>query len=194
MTRRTLLVIAGWFGAAVLAVLIGMGAVRVIGDGLTSEAGRPRSEAEVAQTLAARGVPSALSSVPPTVSPEVSSAVETPPRQDPPAADPSVTASAPPRVPVAPSTSTGTGAAPAPTAATRSFRTRGGTVVARCEAGRVEIVAMSPLSGFAVHERDQGPRAQAEGEFRGTADEHDRVRVRVTCTAGRPVLTERSDD
>ncbi|BFU45975.1 hypothetical protein [Krasilnikovia sp. MM14-A1004] len=190
MTRRTLLVTAGWLGAAVLAVLIGLGAVRVIGDGLTSEAGRPRSEAEVAQTLAARGVPSALSSVPSTVSPEVSSAGETAPGQDPSAADPSATASAPPRVPVAPTTS----AAPAPTATARSFRTRGGTVVARCEAGRAEIVAMSPLSGYAVHERDQGPRAQAEGEFRGTADEHDRVRVRVTCSAGRPVLSERSDD
>ncbi|RZU52998.1 hypothetical protein EV385_4882 [Krasilnikovia cinnamomea] len=184
----------GWFGAAALAVLIGLGAVRVIGDGLTSEAGRPRSEAEVAQTLAARGVPSALSSVPPTVSPEVSSAGETAPGTEPPAADPSVTASATTRVPVAPPTSAGPGSAPAPTATARSFRTRGGTVVARCEAGRAEIVAMSPLTGFAVHERDEGPQVQAEGEFRGTADGHDRVRVRVSCSAGRPVLTERDDD
>ncbi|GAB1646057.1 hypothetical protein KRMM14A1259_64800 [Krasilnikovia sp. MM14-A1259] len=178
-----MLVTAGWFGAAVLAVLIGLGAVHVIGSGLTSEAGRPRTEAEVASTLAARQVPESSPAVPP--------AGVTPSAPEPSA--PAPADSAPSRTPATPSASTGAGASPSPTAVPRSFHTRGGIVVARCSEGRVEIVAMSPLTGFAVHERDQGPKDQAEGEFRGTADDHDRVRVRVTCVAGRPSLSERDD-
>jgi hypothetical protein len=159
MTRRTLLGTAGWFAVAVLAVLIGMAAVRVIGDGLTSGAGRPRSPAEVDRELAARttGTPTGSAAAP---------------------------------APASASASTGSGVAPA--GALRSFRTGGGTVVARCVRGRAEIVAMSPLSGFAVHERDAGPRGQAEGEFRGTAKDHDRVKVRVTCAGDRPALAERA--
>ncbi len=42
-----LLVTAGWLGAAVLAVLVGLTAVRLIGAGLTSPESRPRSAAQV---------------------------------------------------------------------------------------------------------------------------------------------------
>lgn len=52
MNRRTLLVAAGWIGAAVLAVLVGLGAIGVIGAGLTSPETRPLSAAEVADQLA----------------------------------------------------------------------------------------------------------------------------------------------
>jgi hypothetical protein len=158
--RRTLLVTAGWLGAAVLAVIVGLGAVRVIGDGLTSGAGRPRTEAEVARALASHGVTAPAATASPAETPSTES-------------------------PTAVPAGTATSAAP------RSFHTRGGTVVAQCVGRRAEITVMAPLSGFAVHERDQGPRAEAEGEFRGTTDDHDRVRVRVTCTAGRPTLSER---
>jgi len=47
-----LLVTAGWFGAAVLAVLVGLAAVSVIGNGLTTPETRPLSAAEVADELA----------------------------------------------------------------------------------------------------------------------------------------------
>lgn len=43
---------AGWLGAAVLAVLVGLGAISVIGNGLTSPETRPLSAAEVADELA----------------------------------------------------------------------------------------------------------------------------------------------
>lgn len=50
MARR-LIVTAGWLAAAVLAVLVGLLAVNVIGDGLTSGAARTMSEQEVARAL-----------------------------------------------------------------------------------------------------------------------------------------------
>ncbi|MEU7903564.1 hypothetical protein [Actinoplanes sp. NPDC049118] len=179
MTRRTLLGTAGWIGAAVLAVLIGLAAVRVIGDGLTSEAGRPRSQAEIDRELAAHATTTPTSAgAPASAGPTAGTDPEPAP----------TTASAPPA-----SASASAGSGPAPSVGLRSFRTRGGTVVARCGDRRAEIVAMSPLAGFAVHERDEGPRVQAEGEFRGTVDDHDRVKVRISCAGDRPVLAERSD-
>ncbi len=56
VNRRNLLVAGGWLGAAALAVLVGLGAVSVIGNGLTSPETRPLSAAEVAGELA-RQVP-----------------------------------------------------------------------------------------------------------------------------------------
>jgi hypothetical protein len=52
VNRRTLLVTIGWLGAAVLAVLVGLGAISVIGNGLTAPETRPLSAAEVADELA----------------------------------------------------------------------------------------------------------------------------------------------
>ncbi|MEU4220706.1 hypothetical protein [Actinoplanes sp. NPDC026623] len=173
MTRRTLLGTAGWIGVAVLAVLVGLAAVRVIGDGLTSDAGRTRSAAEVARELAARATPT-TGDGPASTGPAAVAEPEPTPAET-----------------SAPAATAPTGGGRAPSAGLRSFRTQGGTVVARCRDGRVEIVAMSPLAGYAVHERDQGPRAQAEGEFRGAADDHDRVKVRVSCAGDQPVLAER---
>jgi hypothetical protein len=65
-------------------------------------------------------------------------------------------------------------------------------VVAACAAGTATIRSMAPASGFAVHERNG-----AEGEFRSTRDNHDRVRFTITCDGGTPVLADRgggSDD
>ncbi|MET8153835.1 hypothetical protein ACIBSW_19505 [Actinoplanes sp. NPDC049668] len=179
MKRRTLLGTAGWIGAAVLAVLIGLAAVRVIGDGLSSEAGRPRSAAEVERDLAAQ------TTTTPTLTAPSSAQATTNPTTNP-ATTPATAASSSARA--------SAGSGPAPAAGLRTFRTEGGTVVVRCASGQAEIVAMSPLGGFAVHERDQGPRAQAEGEFRSTVDNHDRVKVRVGCDGDRPVLDERDRD
>jgi hypothetical protein len=52
------------------------------------------------------------------------------------------------------------------------------------------IVSMTPAQGFEVHERDGD-----EGEFRSTSDNHDRVKIDVSCPgSGRPVVTARDDD
>jgi hypothetical protein len=146
-------VTAGWIGAAVLAVLVGLAAISVIGNGLTGSEARPLSAAEVADELARQQA--------------------------------SVVASA------VPSASAGTGtrppASPSTTAGTRTLPTRGGTVVGRCAGSRPEIVSMSPKQGF---EQD----GEAEGEFRGLADNHDRVKFDVVCAAGRPGLVLDRED
>jgi hypothetical protein len=59
-----LLVTVGWLGAAVLAALVGLAAISVIGNGLTSPETRPLSAAEVADELAdelARQIPASPS-------------------------------------------------------------------------------------------------------------------------------------
>ncbi|MFI5492082.1 hypothetical protein [Actinoplanes sp. NPDC051859] len=156
MNRRTLLVVAGWVGAAALAVLAGLAGISILGSGLTSAGTSPRSEAQVARELAA--------------APEMS--VQ---------AGPSSASAA------APSAQPSSSARNSPVS--RTLKTTGGTVVARCVAGAAEIVAMSPAQGYALHER-----AGAEGEFRAISDNHDRVRFIVGCTSGRPALTSRDDD
>jgi hypothetical protein len=152
VNRRTLLVSAGWLGAAVLAVLVGLGAIGMIGAGLTAPQTRPLSAAEVADQLA---------------------------RQQ----------SAPPA-------SAATGARTAPSASTsdlppaQTFRTRGGTVVGRCAGTRPEIVSMSPVPGFELHEQDRGLQDDdAEGEFRAQGGGgKDRVKFEIVCRAGIPAL------
>jgi hypothetical protein len=141
-------VAAGWFGAAVLAVLVGLAAISVIGAGLMSSDAKPRTEAEVAREAAALPAPSGRASLGP-----------------------------------APSASTSPSAS---VTSDRSIITKGGTVVARCVGGQAEIRLMSPVSGYAVHEREG-----SEGEFRSTSDNHDRVKFRVQCVDGRPELSER---
>ena len=63
MARR-LIISAGWLAAAILAVLVGLLAISVIGDGLTSPLARPLSQSEVERELA--GQPSTPSSSPST--------------------------------------------------------------------------------------------------------------------------------
>ena len=145
MARR-LIITAGWLAAAVVAVLVGLLAVSVIGDGLTSPIARPISQEQVERELAAQ--PSAE-----------------------PSPSPSVTRSR-------------------TTAEPMSKRTRGGTVIARCDGGTPVIVSMTPAQGFEVHERDGD-----EGEFRSTSDNHDRVKIDVSCAgSGRPTVSARDDD
>jgi hypothetical protein len=143
-------VAAGWFGAAVLAVLVGLAAISVIGAGLMSSSGtRPRSEAEVAREVAALPAP-----------------------------------------PPAPSGSESLGTNPS-SPAPRSFATRAGTLVAACSAAGAAIVSMAPAAGFAVHEQTRGAQRQAEGEFRGTGNDKDRVKITVTCPGGTPAMSVR---
>lgn len=138
---------AGWIGAAALAVLVGLGAIGVIGAGLTSPETRPLSAAEAADQLA--------------------------------------------RQPSAPPASAATGARPAPSGVTRTFRTRGGTVVGRCAGSRPEIVSMSPGQGFELHEQDRGLQEDdAEGEFRSLSNEDDRFSFEVVCVGGVPSLVD----
>ncbi|SCF27168.1 hypothetical protein GA0070216_10888 [Micromonospora matsumotoense] len=53
MGRRTLLATAGWLAAAVVATLIGVAAIRLVGESITGTPGGVRSQAEVERALAA---------------------------------------------------------------------------------------------------------------------------------------------
>ena len=158
MRRRSLLVAAGWLGAAVLALLVGLGAISVIGAGLTGDSTPALSAADVDKQL--RAQPSASAAL---------------------GANPSPTATEP--ATAEPTTEPASPAKPA------VKRTRGGTVVARCVGGSAQIVTMTAAIGFAVHEK-QG----AEGEFRSSSDNHDRVKIRVSCAGGDASISAENRD
>jgi hypothetical protein len=99
----------------------------------------------------------------------------------PPAASPTPSLSPVPSLSAAPSLSP----PPKPVRTdSQSFPTRGGIVVASCD----RIISMSPAQGFSVHE--QGTR---EGEFRGTSDNHNRVKVELSCSGGQVQLRVRGE-
>lgn len=52
MGRRSILVAAGWVATAAVATLIGLGAIRLVGESLTGTPGGVRSEAEIERALA----------------------------------------------------------------------------------------------------------------------------------------------
>jgi hypothetical protein len=52
MGRRTALAVAGWLAAAAAATLTGLGAVQIIGEGITGTAAATLSEEQVADALA----------------------------------------------------------------------------------------------------------------------------------------------
>lgn len=63
----------------------------------------------------------------------------------------------------------------------------GGTIVARCAAGAVEVVSVTPAQGFRLHEEHEGPRVR----FRSQGTE---VEVNLSCQDGRPVGAVEVDD
>ncbi len=159
MGRRPLLAIAGWFGAAALAIGAGLAATDVIGSGLSSSENPVQSEDAVTRALA--------------------EAAATPP---PPASNSST---GPPSstVTATPSASAG------PEPVRKTFRTSGGTIIAQCVGTRVQVLSMSPAQGYAVHEGiDRALRNSAEVEFRSRGDNDDRVKADLRCSAGAPVL------
>ncbi|MET7863128.1 septum formation initiator [Micromonospora taraxaci] len=53
MGRRSILVATGWVATAAAATLIGLGAIRLVGESITGTPGGVRSEAEIERALAA---------------------------------------------------------------------------------------------------------------------------------------------
>lgn len=92
--------------------------------------------------------------------------------------------------PVAPGGSGTT--APAPTSAATAplvLAGPGGTVLARCADGVVEVVSASPAQGFRVHDEGGGDA----GRVRFEAEETE-VEMRLSCVDGEPVSDTRVDD
>ncbi|MFI9639128.1 septum formation initiator [Micromonospora sp. NPDC051925] len=158
MGRRTLLATAGWLAAAVLATLIGVAAIRLVGESITGTPGGVRSQAEVERALAAPGpTPTTASPSSPTSSAPSSGAAG----------------------PVSPSSVPATAAG-----LRRSFSTSGGTAVAECVGADVRLVSWAPAQGYRVKDVDRGPDDDAEVTFAGPAGEFE---VKVGCIGGEPV-------
>ncbi|MGC4866171.1 septum formation initiator [Micromonospora sp. DT53] len=143
MGRRSILVAAGWVATAAVATLIGLGAIRLVGDSLTGTPGGVRSEAEIERALAV-----------PEPAPTTSIA-------------PGTTGTAP----AAPGT-TGP-APSAGSGARRGFATDGGTAVAECGVGGVRLVSWAPAQGFRVRDVDRGPDDDVEVTFQGATREYE---------------------
>jgi hypothetical protein len=170
-----MLAAAGWLAAAAVAVLIGLGALRLVGESIAGTPGGVLSQEDVGRELArSPGGPAATGPGSPPASGSASSASASP-------ASPGATVSP-------------TGSAPAPRASSpgprRVFTTRGGNAVAECRGSSVWLVSWAPAPGFWEHEVDRGPGPEAEVDFRGSAG---RSRIKVSCPGGQPVAETRED-
>jgi hypothetical protein len=74
---------------------------------------------------------------------------------------------------------------------TRNLAAGGGTVTARCEGGRVTIVAAIPAQGFHTGGLEHGPAASVSLKFESTDEEY---AVTVTCDNGSPIAHSAKDD
>ncbi|MEU8191901.1 septum formation initiator, partial [Micromonospora carbonacea] len=66
MRRRSLLAVAGWLATAVLATVVGLAAIRLVGESITGTPGGVRSQEEVERALAA---PASTAAASPTQAP-----------------------------------------------------------------------------------------------------------------------------
>ncbi|RAN94496.1 Non-specific serine/threonine protein kinase [Micromonospora saelicesensis] len=167
MGRRSILVATGWVATAAIATVIGLGAIRLVGESLTGTPGGVRSEAEIERALAA-----------PEPAPTTSTASAAPGTTG--------TASAPPGTTGTASAAPGT-TGPAPSAssgARRGFATDGGTAVAECGVGGVRLVSWAPAQGYRVRDVDRGPDDDVEVTFQGATREYE---LKVRCIGAEPV-------
>ncbi|RAO27853.1 Non-specific serine/threonine protein kinase [Micromonospora saelicesensis] len=157
MGRRSIVIATGWVATAAIATVIGLGAIRLVGESLTGTPGGVRSEAEIERALAA-----------PEPAPTTSAA----------SAAPGTTGAAS----AAPGT---TGAAPsASSGARRGFATDGGTAVAECGVGGVRLVSWAPAQGYRVRDVDRGPDDDVEVTFQGATREYE---LKMRCIGAEPV-------
>ncbi|MFG1883935.1 septum formation initiator [Micromonospora sp. NPDC049102] len=70
MSRRPILVAAGWVATVAVATLIGLGAIRLVGESITGTPGGVRSEADIERALASpEPAPSGMTGGPSTATP-----------------------------------------------------------------------------------------------------------------------------
>ncbi|SDZ08540.1 hypothetical protein SAMN05444365_105243 [Micromonospora pattaloongensis] len=103
-----------------------------------------------------------------------------------PTAAPAPATAAPPTTAASPTSA----ASPSPDPARAAVSTPGGTVVAACANGLVQLLSWSPASGYAGSHAEPGPERRARVRFEGAER---KVDVEVVCDAGRPVASWKSD-
>ncbi|WBB78761.1 septum formation initiator [Micromonospora sp. WMMD882] len=143
--RRPLLAVAGWLVTAVLVTLVGVAAIRLVGESITGTPGGVRSQDEVERALAS----------PAPTSPGPSAAPSGPVASG------------------APTPSAGVGSPSAGAGARRVFASAGGTAVAECGPTGVRLVSWAPAQGYRVGEADRGPDDDVEVSFVGPGGEHE---------------------
>ncbi|MBQ1027319.1 septum formation initiator [Micromonospora sp. C95] len=167
MGRRTFLAVVGWLATAVVATLIGLAAIRLVGESLTGTPGGVRSQEEIARALA-----------------------------EPASAGTGTPGSVPTGAPAPDSTTTGTGPSGSPSSPVpadpsgdagdrRAFSTLGGSAVAECRPDGVYLVSWSARPGYRVDDVDRGPDDDADVTFVGPSGEYE---LSVQCVGGVPTL------
>ncbi|MFI5845653.1 septum formation initiator [Catenuloplanes sp. NPDC051500] len=171
MSRRTEIAVAGWLAAAVVATLIGLAAIRLIGESIVGTPDGVLSEQEVAAAVATLPSPS---DAPTTSAPSTSAS--------------STSAPSSPALSSSPSAAT----SPAALGGERAFAVTGGTAVASCADGdRARLVTWAPAQGWTVAEVERGPARDVKVEFAGPGGESE---LRVRCRGGVAVQHESGGD
>lgn len=187
MTRRTLLAVAGWLAAALVAIVIGVAAIRLVGESITGTPGGVLTQEEVAAALAAPTPdgPTAGAATPGTVAPGTAGPGATAPGTGSPGATGPGSADPGATVPGTP------GGSPPPTAgASAMLSVVGGTALAECVGDDVRLISWTPAQGYRVADTDRGPDDDVEVTFVGPTGESE---LRARCRAGVPFL-DRSPD
>lgn len=163
---------------AVAAVAVGLLALSMIGDDLTSRTAQPLSQDTVARWASA---------APDAAAPSASTGSSEPA----PAPSPSSPAGAGALTTATPA------AAPAAQAGDAGVETvassPGGTAIARCAGGQVYLVSWSPEQGYRTDDVARGPAAVVSVKFESDAN---KVVLSVRCVDGepRPAVSQRADD
>lgn len=171
---RRLLSAALWVVFTLVAVATGLGAVSIVRTAVTGTTAAPLSADQVAAELAAQ--PAA-----PTPDGRPDRTTEPPSRPGTASPTPSATSPTPSRSQAQPDVTV------------RTLASRGGTVVASCEAALVYLRSWSPAEGFVVDEVDRGPASEAEVRFTAAGEDGVEVTMRLECSSGSPVAAVEVD-
>lgn len=164
-----------WFAGGVLAVSVGYGAVRLVGDQVAQRSAAPLSQRAVAVQVAELGptsgpAPVAETSAPPTAASTIGSAGTGRGGDDGTPGDGGAGGA-------------GTGPTPTATARARSFVLVGGRIVVSCTGPRIALGFAYPFDGF--HDEIQVSRDRHSLEARFESSDHD-SHLTVTCRDGVP--------
>jgi hypothetical protein len=154
-----------WLVAAAVAVGVGFGAVRMVGDEVTDQIPAPLSAGRVAELSATPGAPASAAVSP---LPRVT-ATTAPPRRG--TTTPAQTRRAEVKTPTAPTHQA---------TSTRTVRVTGGTVAVRCTGNSAGLLYARPDNGYASRVQSRGP-AEVEVEFESGAGSG---RVKARCSGG----------
>lgn len=186
-----------WSLFTVMAVLSGLGAVAVVQGAISGSAPEPLTTGQVSSELGTvnAGTPEPRATGP-SAHPTPSTSHSGKPKPSPTktsgaggATSPSPTTSPRPTKSASPSASGGSSGGSGSSAQTRVLTSRGGSVVASCQAGQVYLRSWSPAAGFAVDEVQRGPADTAEIKFRSTGGQDDEVGMHLSCRSGVPVAS-----